>query len=124
MAAADFELRTVEWTTARIAVVGLALVSAAIHFALAATTGSEVFALLALGLLAGFVIFFTELWSPVLYLLGAIFVGIMTVVWILAGTPVFWLGAFDKVVQSALFVLFAYLFVVEQRVGEEAPPPE
>ncbi len=109
----QLRLRTVEWTPARIVAIGLALVSSILHFALAATTGDAVFAALGVGLLSGFVVFFTELWSPILYLIGALYVGTATVVWLLAGMPLFVLGAVDAAVQTVLFVLFVYLFVVE-----------
>lgn len=64
------------------------------------------FALLAIGLLVGFVVFLTELWSPVLYLVGAVYVGIMTIFWILVGMPEPVLGGVDKGVQAVLIVLF------------------
>lgn len=109
MAAERFELRDIEWTLSRGALVVLSLVSAAIHLALATTTGNHVFAVLALGLLAGFVVFFTNLWDPVLYLVGAVYISVMTVVWVLDGAPLLSLGVADKVVQALLFVLFLYL---------------
>lgn len=120
MAVASFELRDVEWTRARIALVVLALVTAGLHFALATTTGNVSFAVLALGLLAGFVVFFTDLWEPVLYLVGAIYVGVMTVVWLLAGMPQLALAVVDKTVQALLFGLFVYLLVVESRPTRSA----
>lgn len=109
MAIEQFHLRDVQWSPTRIGVVVLAVVSALIHFALAAITGASVFALLAIGLLVGFVIFLTELWSPVLYLVGAVYVGVMTVIWLLEGMPEPLLGGVDKAIQAVLFVLFLYL---------------
>ena len=84
MSVANFELRSVEWTPAKAALVVSTLVTAAIHLALATTAGDNVFAVLGLGLLVGFVAFFTDLWEPVLYLVGAVYVGITTAVWVLA----------------------------------------
>lgn len=113
MALERFELREIRWSLARIGVAVLAVVSAIIHFALSVVTGESVFALLAIGLLVGFVVFLTELWSPVLYLVGAMYVGVMTFFWILVGMPEPVLGGVDKGVQVVLFVLFVYLLVGE-----------
>lgn len=115
MAVGTYELRDIEWTRARIALVLLALLTAGIHFALATTTGNKTFAVLALGLLAGFVVFFTDLWQPVLYLVGAVYVGVMTVIWVLSGMPLLALAVVDKTIQALLFGLFLYLLVVEMR---------
>ncbi len=118
MTIGSFELRTVEWTPARAVLVCGALLSAGIHLAIAATTGNNAFAVLGLGILLGFVVFFTELWQPVLYLVGAVYVGVTAVVWLLAGRPQPVLGVVDKVVQAGLVVLFVYLLVVETRGSE------
>lgn len=115
MSIASFELREIEWTGPKVALVVAALVTTGIHFAIAAATPSQVFAVLGLGLLLGFVVFFTDLWNPVLYLVGALYVGGMTVVWVLAGMPRPLLGAIDKGVQIVLLVLFVYLLVAESR---------
>lgn len=111
----QFKLREIRWSLARIGVTVLAIVSAIIHFALSVVTGESVFALLAIGLLVGFVVFLTELWSPVLYLVGAVYVGVMTIFWILVGMPEPVLGGVDKGVQAVLFVLFVYLLVGEHQ---------
>ena len=118
MSVASFGLRSVEWTPARAALVIAALLTAGIHLALATTTGENVFAVLGLGLLIGFVIFLTDLWEPVLYLVGAIYVGVTTVVWVLAGMPQPLLGAVDKVIQAVLFALFVYMLVGEMRTDD------
>ena len=118
MSVASFGLRSVEWTLARAALVIAALLTAVIHLALATTTGENVFAVLGLGLLAGFIVFFTDLWEPVLYLVGAVYVGVTTVVWMLAGTPQSPLGAVDKTVQAVLFALFVYVLVGEMRAND------
>lgn len=115
MSVGSYELREIEWTPARMGLVLLTVLTAGFHFALATTTGDTSFAVLAVGLLAGFVVFFTDLWQPVLYLVGAIYVGIMTVVWGLAGMPFLTLAVVDKTIQLILFGLFIYLLVVELR---------
>ena len=118
MSVASFELRSVEWTLARAALVIAALLTAGIHLALATTTGESIFAVLGLGLLIGFVIFLTDLWEPVLYLVGAIYVGVTTVVWVLAGMPQPLLGAVDKAIQAVLFALFVYVLLGEMRADD------
>ncbi|MCY4730949.1 hypothetical protein KY092_10325 [Natronomonas gomsonensis] len=124
MAADSFELRDVEWTLPKAALVVLSFVSAAIHLTLATTTGNHIFAVLALGLLAGFVVFFTNFWNPVLYLVGAIYISVMSIVWVLDGAPLLSLGIADKVVQAGLFVLFVYLLFEEVGTTEEVEASE
>ena len=118
MSVASFELRSVEWTLARAALVIAALLTAGIHLVLATTTGENVFAVLGLGLLVGFIVFLTDLWEPVLYLVGAIYVGVTTVVWVLAGMPQPLLGAVDKAIQAMLFALFVYVLLGEMRADD------
>jgi hypothetical protein len=118
MSVASFELRSVEWTLARAALVIAALLTAGIQLALATTTGESIFAVLGLGLLVGFIVFLTDLWEPVLYLVGAIYVGVTTVVWVLAGMPQPLLGAVDKAIQAVLFALFVYVLLGEMRADD------
>jgi hypothetical protein len=120
MSAGSYELREIEWTPARTTLILLTLLSAGFHFALATTTDNSTFAVLAVGLLAGFVVFFTDLWQPVLYLVGAVYVGVMTVVWVLAGMPLLAFAIVDKAVQALLFALFIYLLVTEMQVTSPA----
>ena len=115
----SFELRKVHWTPARVAAVALMLFVAIAHFALATTTEQMRFAVLALGLLVGFVVFFTDLWQPVYNLVGALYVGLMTAVWVLSGTPMPVIGVADIVAKAALVAVFVYLLVIEKRAAEE-----
>lgn len=124
MSVGSYKLREIEWTPARIALVLLTFLTATFHFALSTTTGDTTFAVLAVGLLAGFVVFFTDLWEPVLYLVGAIYIGVMTVVWVLAGMPLLALAVVDKTVQAILFGLFIYLLVTEMRSASLAEAEE
>ena len=55
---------------------------------------------------------------PGLYLVGAVYVGVTTAVWVLAGMPQPLLGAVDKVVQAVLFVLFVYALIGEMRADD------
>lgn len=111
--AEKFELREIEWTAARALAVILALATAGIHLAIATMTGQKAFAVLGMGVLAGIVVYFTELWEPVFYLVGALYLGAMSVIWLLTGMPQLLFGLADKVVQGALFVLLVYLLVTE-----------
>jgi hypothetical protein len=114
-----FELREVDWSPARVAAVALMLFVAIAHFTLATTTGQLRFAVLALGLLVGFVVFFTDLWRPLYNLVGAAYVVVMAGVWLLSGSPMPVLGFTDVVAKAALFAVFVYLLAVERRGVEE-----
>lgn len=114
MAVGDYELRRVEWSPSRVAAVGLALVSAGFNFAFATTTDQRVYAILALGLLVGFVVYFTDVWVPVMYLGGAAYVAVMAAVGLLVGTPTVLVGLLDTGVQGVLFTLCCYRFVVDR----------
>ena len=115
MADGEFELRDVDWTPARVAVVGLMLVVSTLHLALATSTDQLRFAVLALGLLVCFVVYFTGLWRPVYYLGGAAYVGLMGTVWFASGMPLTMIGAVDTVVKVVLVALFVYLLFAERR---------
>ncbi|MFP8958940.1 hypothetical protein ACLI4Y_19770 [Natrialbaceae archaeon A-CW3] len=107
--------RSIDWTPGYVLVVTLATLTAAIHGYIGLTTGETQFALLGLGLFAGVVVFFTVFWQPVLYLVGAVYVTTLLVIWVLSGMQFFALGVVDAVVQLALVVTFLSLFVLERR---------
>lgn len=111
----EFELRDVEWTPARVTVVGLMLVVSTLHLALATSTDQLRFAVLALGLLVCFVVYFTGLWRPAYYLGGAAYVGVMGVVWFASGTPMTMVGYVDTVLKVLLVAAFVYLLFAERR---------
>lgn len=118
----EFELREIEWTPARVAAVGLMLVVATLHLTLATSTGMHRFAVLALGLLSLFVVYFTDLWQPVYFLLTAGFVVLMAAVWFVSGTPMTMVGSVDTVAKVALVGLCLYLLADERRdVAAEEP---
>lgn len=114
MAIGDYELRQVEWSPARLLAVVLVLVSAGINLAFATTTEQRLFALLGLGLLVGFITYFTDVWHPSMYLAGAFYVSVMVVVWVAVGMPMFLMGLLDAAVQVVLFALCLYLFALER----------
>ena len=120
MSIGSFELRKVEWSPPKAVTVAAALLSAGINLAIATTSGNDAFAVLWLGILLGFVVFFTDLWAPVLYLVGAVYVGATTVFWLVVGRPEPVLGVLDKAVQAVLIVSLVYLMIMEMR--EDAAP--
>lgn len=111
----DFELREVEWTPARVAAAGLMLVVATLHLALATSTELHRFAVLALGLLSLFVVYFTDLWRPGYYLVGAGYVVLMAGVWFVSGMPMTMVGSVDTAAKAALVGLCLYLLADERR---------
>lgn len=123
MPAGRFELREIEWTPARGGVAALMLVVATLYLALATTTERLRFAVFGLGLLVWFVVFFTDLWQPVYNLYGAVYVVVMSGVWFLGRRPLATVVYADVLVETALVVLFVYLFVTERR-GIDPETPE
>lgn len=122
MAEGEFELREIDWTPVRLAVVGLMLVVSTTHFALATTTEQMRFAALALGLLVCFVVYFTDLWQPRYYLAGAAYVCLMGVVWFVSGMPLTMVGYADTLLKVVLVALFVYLAFGERRdIDQESP---
>lgn len=101
-------VRPIHW----LAVV-LVLVTAGIHASIGVRTGRPEFVIAGLVFVAGLLLFFTRLFRPVLYLVGAAYIALLTVMWVLAGTPFFAVGMLDAAVHVALFGLFVYLFFVE-----------
>jgi MFS superfamily sulfate permease-like transporter len=118
----DFELREVEWTPARLAAAGLMLVVGTLHLALTTSTDMLRFAVLALGLLWLFVVYFTDLWRPRYYLVTAGYVALMAGVWVVSGTPMSVVGSVDTAAKVALIALCLYLVADEARdVNPEEP---
>lgn len=118
----EFELREVEWSPARVTAAGLMLVVATLHFAVATTTELHRFAVLALGLLSLFVVYFTDLWRPGYYLVGAGYVVLMAGVWFVSGMPMTTVGSVDTAAKVALVALCLYLLADERRdVSPEEP---
>lgn len=122
MPAGRFELREIEWTAARGGAAALMLVVATVHLAVATTTERLHFAILGLGLLVWFVLFFTDLWQPAYNLYAAAYVVLMSVVWFLGETPMEAVGYADAVVEAVLVALFVYLFATERRGVEPEEP--
>lgn len=103
----------------------LALVLAGIHLYLGLLAGSvpenraSQFVLVALVLLLGPLVYVTSLWQPVLYLLGAVAVVSLGVLWLLAGMEFAAVGVFTGVVAATFALLAVYLFLRETYVSGE-----
>lgn len=122
MAEGEFELREIDWTPARLTVAGLMLVVSTMHFALTTTTDQLRFAVLALGLLVFFVVYFTDLWQPRYHLVGAAYVCLMGAVWFTSGMPMTTVGYVDTVMKGVLVALFVYLLFSERRGIDQEDP--
>lgn len=116
----DFELREFEWTPARFAVALLLLVTAGTNFALTTTTGQLRFAVLAIGLLVGFVVYVTDLWRSIYHLVGACYVLGTAAVWFVSGQPHLLVGLLEKGLELVLVVTFLYLLFDDRRDVQSA----
>lgn len=72
------------------------------------------FVLIGVGLLVGPALFFTPYWQPLLYLLGAMFVLYLGVLWVLGGAEYFEIGVLTGVAATIFVVLALFLFVREE----------
>lgn len=94
-------------------VVGLALLLAGIHVYLGVTTDEFQFVILGALFVLGALFFFTGYWRAVVYLLAAVYVGTLGVLWVLGGLQYREVGVVTAVVSVAFFGLAVYLFVRE-----------
>ncbi|MFC4356484.1 hypothetical protein ACFO0N_00810 [Halobium salinum] len=94
--------------------VGLALALALVNGYVAVLTAEAVFAVVALTFVVGVVVYATEYWRPVLYLLAAVHVGALGVVWVLDGFRFPLLGAATGALSLALFGVVLALFYRER----------
>lgn len=72
------------------------------------------FLLIGAAFLAGFVVRFTPLWRPVLYLLGSAFAIFLGALWIFGGGEFFLVGVVTGIAATAFIALALYLFVREE----------
>ncbi|MFC7216176.1 hypothetical protein ACFQO4_19115 [Saliphagus sp. GCM10025334] len=87
---------------------------------------------IAFTLLAGLGLYFTPYWRPVLYFVGAIFMGTLTVFWGLREPVTDILEVSRLALGSTLVLLFSYLFYrartryvqAENRATTDAPPDD
>lgn len=109
MIRADLDLTPLHWL-----MILLAVTTGSIHVYVGLTDGALEFVVLGGILFGGLVVFFTDLFEPVLYLVGVLFVGVLLVVWVLGGAAIDGLGGLDKLVQVALMVVFVVLLFREE----------
>lgn len=76
------------------------------------------FVVVGLALLVGPALYFTALWRPVLYLLGAGFVLYLGAAWLLAGRPYLPFGLLAGGLAVGFVALSGYLFVREESFAE------
>jgi len=85
----------------------------AINLGVGVHTGQPQFLLIGGSFLLGVVLFFTRFWSPILYLLGVLHVGVLGVVWLLAGTPFLLVGLLNGALSIGLASVALVLFFKE-----------
>ncbi len=89
----------------------------AINFGVGIRTGQPQFLLIGGSFLLGVGLFFTRYWSPVLYLLGVLHVGVLGVMWLLAGMPFLLLGLLNGALSLGLATIALVLFFKEGSHG-------
>lgn len=77
------------------------------------------FVAIGLVLLAGPLVYFTDYWRPILYLVGATVAGSLGVLWVLDGMAYALAGLLAGVAEAALVLLGVYLFLREERFAAD-----
>lgn len=102
-----------------LAAVALAFVLAALHAYVGVaieppgSAASIRFFLIGAVFLAGVVVYLTDLFRPVLYLLGSMYAAFLGLLWVVGGMEYVALGATTGVFGASFFLLTLYLFVRE-----------
>jgi len=65
----------------------------------------------------GALLFASRFWGPILYLLTALHVGVLGVIWVLDGMPFFAFGVVTGCLSVGLAAVSVYLLVEESTVG-------
>lgn len=97
------------WTAA-----ALAAALVCVNGYVAALTGEPVFAAVALTFVLGLALYFTRYWRPVLYLVAAVHVGALGVVWVLGGFRFPVLGTVTGALSLSFFAVVLVLFYRER----------
>lgn len=95
--------------------VALALALGTINVAVGWATGQSPFYVVGLTFFAGVALFVSPYWEPVLYLVAAVHVGALGVVWAAGGARFFELGVLTGLLSAGFFVAVLSLFVRESR---------
>lgn len=112
------DLDGLDWAFVLVAL-GLAGLHLYLGLFAAAVPGRRASQFVAIGLvlLAGPVVYFTDLWRPILYLVGATVAASLGVLWVLDGMAYALAGLLAGVAEVALVLLGVYLFLREERFG-------
>lgn len=115
-----FGLETRSLTGAHWAAIGLAAITGIIHLYLFWTQDFVPFLLAGLGFFGAIALVLVGFHRRLVYLVGVPYTLAQMAGWVMAGTPDFWLGVFDKIVQVALIGLLVYLYRRETTSSREA----
>lgn len=94
----------------------LAVALAAIHLYIAVSNGEQQFFIVAGMFVLGVLFFFTDYWRAVVYLLAALYVATLGVLWFLGGTQYWGIGLLTGVLSVTFIGLVIYLFFEESEV--------
>jgi hypothetical protein len=95
----------------------LAVVLAGIHLYVAVSNDEQQFFIVAGMFVLGVLFFFTNYWRAVIYLLAALYVGILGVLWFLGGMQYWGVGLLTGVLSVTFIGLVIYLFFAESEVA-------
>jgi len=95
----------------------LAVVLAGIHVYLGVVADEQQFFIVAAFFVVGVLLFFTGYWRAILYLLAAVYVATLGVLWFLGGMEYREIGLLTGTISTAFLVLVVYLFVRESSAG-------
>ncbi|NEU58193.1 hypothetical protein [Halorussus sp. MSC15.2] len=91
----------------------LAVALAGIHVYLGVVADERQFFVVAGVFVVGILLFFTEYWRATVYLLAAVYVATLGVLWLLGGTEYERVGLVTGAISTAFLGLAVYLFVRE-----------
>ena len=94
----------------------LAVVLAGIHLSVAVSNDEQQFFIIAGMFVLGVLFFFTDYWRAVVYLLAALYVATLGVVWLLGGMEYRGIGLLTGVLSVTFIGLVIYLFFEESEV--------
>ncbi|MWV64069.1 hypothetical protein GRS48_04410 [Halorubrum sp. JWXQ-INN 858] len=108
-----------DWTWVYWLGVALSVAIAAVNLSVGIVASEPALFVVGCSFLLGVGLFFTRLWSPVLYLLGVLHVGVLGVLWVLSGMGFLAVGLLNGGLSLALVAVAMYLFVQEERQATE-----
>ena len=96
----------------------LAILLGGIHLYLGVTGDEPQFLIVSALFFGGVVFFFTGFWRAVVYLLAALYVAMLGVLWLFEGMQYRQIGVLTGVVSTVFFLLVIYLFYEESELFE------